>query len=123
MAWQYSQSTAELRWNGITVTRSGLYSGHGAGRNNPGLQGSPNIGPIPQGRYAIGSPFHHPHAGDYTLRLTPQPETNTYGRSGFLIHGDSRTHPGNASSGCIIAQRLIRQRIWSSGDRILDVVP
>jgi len=83
----------------------------------------PNAGPIPRGRWEItGGPFVHPRAGRYTLRLAPMPETDTFGRSGFLIHGDSVSSPGNASTGCIILDLTYREEIWISGDRDLEVV-
>jgi hypothetical protein len=56
------------------------------------------------------------------MRLTPANGTHNYGRSGFLIHGDSIEHPGQASNGCIIERLPVRNQISSSGDRILEVV-
>ncbi|WP_281177397.1 tlde1 domain-containing protein [Paraburkholderia ferrariae] len=98
------------------------YSGRGEGKNNAAMQSSSNIGPIPRGKYQITSPFTHPHAGPYTMRLHPKPGTMTYGRSGFMIHGDSVAHARNASKGCIILAPTLRHRIWHSGDRDLEVV-
>src|ERR1035438_5538324 len=40
--------------------------------------------------------------------LTPESGTNTFGREGFLIHGDSVQNPGTASHGCIILPQLGR---------------
>lgn len=121
MPWTYSQSTGRLTRNGV-VAGAG-YSGEGAGRNNGSMQGSRGSGPIPQGTYTIGAPFHHHHAGDYTMRLTPHLGTNTLGRDGFMMHGDSSRHPGHASEGCIIQNHAVRRQVWSSGDRTLQVVP
>ena len=45
------------------------------------------------------------------MALTPAPDTNTFGRDSFLIHGDSSEHPGAASRGCIILPRNIRDQI------------
>jgi hypothetical protein len=56
------------------------------------------------------------------MALTPILQTKTYGRSGFLIHGDSIQHPGEASEGCIIMPPDARHRIWASGDDSLHVV-
>jgi hypothetical protein len=100
MPWTYSQSTGRLTRNNI-VAGTG-YSGRGAGRNNGDMQRSRGTGPIPQGSYTIGAPFSHSHAGHYTMRLTPQHGTNTFGRNGLMIHGDSVRHPGQASEGCVI---------------------
>ncbi|ASD84480.1 DUF2778 domain-containing protein [Burkholderia gladioli] len=120
-AWTYSQSTGQISRNGTQVGVG--YSGRGAGKNNHAMQNVRSIGPIPVGTYAIGAPFHHPHAGNYTMRLTPQVGTDTLGRTGMLIHGDSIQNPGQASSGCIVQNQQIRRRIWTSGDRTLQVIP
>jgi len=45
-----------------------------------------------------------------------------FGRSNFLIHGDSVVHPGTASEGCIIAARYIREDIAKSPVKVLAVV-
>ncbi|MEM5437616.1 tlde1 domain-containing protein [Paraburkholderia diazotrophica] len=121
MPWTYSQSTGRLTRNGVTAGTG--YSGHGAGRNNANMQRTGGIGPIPQGTYTIGAPFHHNHAGGYTMRLTPQHGTNTFGRSGFMMHGDSTRQPGQASEGCIVQNHSVRHQVWASGDRTLQVVP
>ena len=120
MPWIYEQSTGRLYHNGAFVERG--YSGSGSGKNNPAMEGTSNVGPIPRGDYQIGAPFTHPHAGAHTMRLTPVNSTYTYGRNGFMIHGDSRAHPGHASNGCVIEGRLTRDKIWNSGDHILKVV-
>ena len=57
----------------------------------------------------------------YVLRL--EPDSGTYGRTGFLMHGDSEFHPGEASKGCIIMDRVTRTRVYQSGDTKLMVVP
>ena len=44
------------------------------------------------------------------------------GRSNFLIHGDSKTHPDFASQGCIILDKKCRKDMWNSGDKILEVI-
>ncbi|MCC8402470.1 DUF2778 domain-containing protein [Paraburkholderia sp. MMS20-SJTN17] len=120
MVWRYQQSTGRLYHNENFVSRG--YSGKGVGKNNPSKEGVANVGPIPRGTYRIGEPFLHKHAGGDTLRLTPIHGTHTYGRDGFLIHGDSIKHPGQASNGCIIESPTVRTQIWNSGDHILEVV-
>jgi hypothetical protein len=120
MTWTYSQSSGQLDHNGIFMGKG--YSGQGTGKNNASMQATSNIGPIPQGKYRIDAPFVHPHAGAYTMRLHPKIGTKTYSRSGFMIHGDSMSHPGNASEGCIILGPALRQRIGNSSDRDLEVV-
>jgi hypothetical protein len=74
------------------------------------------VGPVPQGKWKFGAPFFHDHAGPYVLRLFPEQGTKTFGRSGFLIHGDSMRLPGSASHGCIILARELRMQMWESGD-------
>jgi len=120
--WTYQQRSGELERDGAAVGAG--YSGFEAGRNNPAMQNQENVGPIPQGRYAIGAPqcvdSPGPH-GPFVLPLTPDPANEMFGRSGFLIHGDSIVHPGLASRGCIIMGRLIREEIAASGDAELTV--
>lgn len=119
MPWEYSQSTGALKLNNTIVARG--YSGIGIGKNKPENEAVHNIGPIPRGTYSIGKPFHHAHTGAYTMRLIPIKGTNVYGRTGFMIHGDSASHPGEASNGCIIVKLDSRQRIWNSHDHIITV--
>jgi hypothetical protein len=56
------------------------------------------------------------------LTLKPEADTQTFGRTGFLMHGDSIESPGCASQGCVIMPRPIREQVWKSGDRDLQVV-
>ena len=120
-AWTYAQKTGELQQDGQHVATG--YSGAGDGKNNPDMQSIPNIGPIPQGDWTItGPPVNTAEHGPYVLRLAPKEETDTFGRSGFLMHGDSRNAPGTASHGCVILPRPVREQIWQSGDQELEVV-
>src|SRR6185503_20515036 len=99
------------------------YSGHPPdGRNNPGMCDVPNVGPIPPGQYTILFPRTTVQHGPYVLPLVPAPDNQMHGRSGFLVHGDSIQAPGTASQGCIILPRNVREAIWGSGDKILEVV-
>ena len=119
--WTYAQKTGELQQDGKPVATG--YSGAGPGKNNPEAQAVPNVGPIPQGDWTItGPPQHSTEHGPYVLRLNPEPETKTFGRSGFLMHGDSKKSPGKASHGCIIMPRAVREQVWESGDRDLEVI-
>lgn len=88
----------------------------------PSMQDQPNVGPIPQGVYLIGEPVDTLEQGPFVLPLKPDDANEMFGRSGFLIHGDSKSHPGNGSEGCIIMPRFARDRIADSGDRELNVV-
>jgi len=117
--WIWDQSAGELRRAG-KVWRG--YSGAARGLNNPAMQTARGVGPIPQGRWTIAGRHDSPNTGPCTLTLAPDPGTATFGRSAFRIHGDSLAHPGTASHGCIILPRAVRDAIWASGDRALEVV-
>jgi hypothetical protein len=117
--YKYSQSTGTLTQDGKFIATG--YSGFQDGKNNPALQNVPNVGPIPQGLYRIGSARDTATHGPVVMPLTPEEGTETFGRSGFLIHGDSLLHPGGASHGCIILRRDIRETIAASGDTQLTV--
>lgn len=94
----------------------------GEGKNDPTKTAERGIGPLPVGTYRIGLPFEHVSTGKFTMRLTPFPGVETFGRSGFLIHGEGRTR-GAASRGCIILPRGARLLIGESKDRVLNVIP
>jgi hypothetical protein len=119
--WTYEQKTGRTVDENGHVVATG-YSGFGEGKNNPTEETIRNVGPIPEGFYDIQSPVDAPLHGPYTLQLLPDVENVMYGRSGFLIHGDSKERPGQASEGCIILPRFARERIWESGDHRLRVV-
>ncbi len=121
MTWFFQQSTGILTKDGRFIYEG--YAGKANGKNNPDMENIRNFGPIPKGRYTIiGHPFHHPHTGSYSLRLQPDEHNRMYGRAGFLIYGDSKRHLGEASNGCIIMPLSVRQKIWNSMDRYLEVI-
>ncbi len=99
------------------------YAGNGKGLNNPKMEDVHNVGPIPRGVYNIGDFFNDPgDKGPTVCHLTPREGTNTFGRSGFMIHGDTPAANHTASEGCIVAPRFIRDAIAASKVRILRVV-
>jgi Tlde1 domain len=116
----YSQSTGSLTGLPGSPTVAG-YSGTGAGRNNPAMQAVANVGPIPQGVYEIGLPYYDGHLGPKVMALTPQPGTETFGRSLFRIHGNNAVN--DASHGCIILPPWIRDQIGAlpDADRFVTV--
>lgn len=120
MTWVYQQSTGELSHNGAIVGVG--YSGHDEYKNCPEAQNIPDLGPIPVGNYTLGPPFTHPHTGPLTMRLSPEPGNDMYGRAGFLCHGDSLGSPGSASNGCIVMSRPIRLQMAESDDNDLTVI-
>jgi hypothetical protein len=117
--WTFSQRTGVLARDGERVGVG--YSGTGRGRNNPDAQALADIGPILQGVYTIGAPYDHPHLGPCVMNLEPAPDTQTFGRSLFRIHGDNAQH--DASHGCIILGPTLRHQISASSDRALTVTP
>lgn len=120
-AWTYAQKTGELQQDGAHVASG--YSGAGAGKNNPEMESVHDVGPIPRGNWTIvGPPVNTPDHGPYVLRLQPDAGTDTFGRTGFLMHGDSKESPGCVSHGCVIMPRAVREQVWTSGDRDLEVV-
>lgn len=119
--WTYNQANGVLVGPALRTPVQG-YSGFDLGKNNPVLERVHDVGPIPKGNYTIGPPFDSPEHGPLAMRLTPDDDTDTFGRGGFLMHGDSLEHPGEASHGCIIMPRFVRQAVAASADRSLQVV-
>lgn len=124
--WIWKQAAGELWRNGELVSRG--YSGKGRGKNNPALQGLAGIGPIPQGDWKLLSIYDSKLVGPRAIVVDKVDSTpgddidDVTGRGAFRIHGDSIKNPGTASKGCIILPRDVRLKIWSSGDRDLQVV-
>jgi hypothetical protein len=129
LIWVYDQSTGQM----IEVGVAGIpfpvgqgYSGNnnnGLNMNNPNSQGIGYNGPIPQGGWSIGAQTHSNRTGAGVLPLTPINGTNTYNRNAFQVHGDNRWRSNNASDGCIVIGRGVRDRIAGSNDTLLWVVP
>jgi hypothetical protein len=119
--WTYEIITGRLYDNDGELVGVG-YSGAPSQKNNPDAQSMKNEGPIPVGKYTIGSPVNSVTHGPFVLSLTPDENNLMWGRSAFLLHGDSKVDPGNASEGCIIQSRDVRETVWASGDHELQVV-
>lgn len=121
MSLVYSQLNGALYNDGQYIGTG--YSGFGPGKNNPDLEQVADTGPLPRGQWAIdGEPYKSDKLGPFVMNLIPLAGTNTYGRSEFRIHGDSRTTPGQASHGCLVFSHFIRQFIWASGLRVIVCV-
>jgi len=121
LIWTYQQATGKvLDPNGAVIGYA--YSGKGHYKNDPEAQAIHDQGPIPKGYYTIDSPRDTVTHGPFVLPLLPFADNQMFGRSGFLIHGDSVVHPGTASEGCIIAARYIREDIAKSPIKVLAVV-
>jgi hypothetical protein len=119
MFWLYVQTTGEMFRPDGSLSGTG-YSGHGPGTNKPVFQHIRNEGPIPAGLYTIGTPIDHPMLGPVAIPLSPDPSNQMFGRSHFWIHGDNKTH--DASLGCIIQQRSVREEIAGSAGSTLKVI-
>ena len=108
----YSQLSGTFRLLDDSVT--GIvygkgYSGFGVGKNKPLFEHHKDLGPLPSGWYtmhvvtdASGKAIDYEGKANPVIVLTPDKENQMFGRSGFLIHGDSRKEPGTASKGCVI---------------------
>lgn len=114
----------EIRNSAGILLTGGVWAGQGAGRNNPAMMSVHAIGPLPTGTYHIGFPIDMRKLGPYVLHLEQQ-TGETYGRSGFFIHGPSATHRDTSSEGCLILDRPFREAInkGCGPNRLLQVVP
>lgn len=122
MSWTYHQAS------GVMYDPTGRVAGTGysgmppVGKNIPSAQNIHMVGPIPQGWYSIGPIHNHPALGLNVMALTPDPENEMFGRSGFFCHGDSSVHPGKSSEGCVIMPPAVRSSMGTSSDKRLQVV-
>jgi hypothetical protein len=115
MTWQFSTSDGALYHDGARIGRG--YSGQPPHVNKPEDEGLKDKGPIPRGYWTIiGRPYNSAMLGPFVMVLEPKPGTETFGRSAFRIHGDSKSRPGYASHGCIVLDRTYREAIWHSSD-------
>ena len=119
--WIYSQIDGKLYNSEGSLIAVG-YAGNGEGKNNPSMEGFRNTGPLPVGLYRMGAAINHPKLGPISIPLIPDAGNCMYGRSDFLAHGDSLEHPGEASLGCIILNRVARGLLSKTADRWLMVV-
>lgn len=115
--WTFKISNGTLYHDGVVI--GSAYSGAPGDVDNPADENVADHGPIPEGWYTIGTEQETPTP--VALPLTPDSTNTEYGRSDFLIHGDSIKQPGTASHGCIITARAIRETIRDSGDNRLQV--
>lgn len=122
MTFAYNQSHPKMLHDGHPIMGAPLYSGHGAGLNNPAMEALADIGPIPAGQWKIIRwDDHHADKGPIVAVLQPVGH-NAHGRTGFLVHGDNPLGNNSASHGCIIASLAIRQVMRESGETDLLVI-
>jgi hypothetical protein len=126
MTWTFEQSTGRLIDPDGNVAASGYAGGNCGnnpeGKNNPNLQHEHSVGPLPAGVYTFTQYVDHAHLGPFTILLEPDPDNEMFGRSAFRMHGDSMSHPGCASEGCIIMPRHVREAVFASDDHTITVV-
>jgi hypothetical protein len=120
MGWVWDQSAGELRRDGKLVSKG--YAGYRATANDPSRQAERGMGPIPRGIWRMTGVKNSPNTGPFTIVLEPEPGTDTCGRSAFRIHGDNSRGDRSASHGCIILPRTVRETIWRSGQRLIEVI-
>ena len=122
---QFRISAGQISTFDTTGTQTYLgaaYAGNGAALNNASMTWIKGHGPLPVGKYFIGSPIDLPQSvGQFALPLEPDPSNDMMGRSGFYIHGDNPALDHSASDGCIVAARSMRQVCATFG--VLFVVP
>lgn len=120
MSWVYKQRSGELLHGEQSIAIG--YSGFGPAKNDPAAQRLAGLGPIPRGAYLLGTLSDNEDHGPLAIHLLPLTGTDTFGRSGFLVHGDSIEHPGGASHGCIILPRAVREAMIDSRDKQVLVI-
>ena len=108
----FESSTGKLFGTDGSLIETGYAGGdkglHKEGINNPNMQDVPDIGPLPEGIYTMGTPVEGTHLGLLAIPLTPENTNTMFGRSGFYIHGDVIGAPGTASDGCIVMSHATR---------------
>lgn len=87
------------------------YAGKAPHINKTEAESFKAFGPIPRGVWRVLSPYDHARLGPISMPLIAEKATETFGRSGFFIHGDNRRGNRTASSGCIILGRAAREYI------------
>lgn len=119
--WKYLSNSGKLVSPSGSILGTG-YSGKDEHKNIPYSESIHDLGPIPRGLYTIGPAHDTSTHGLLVLGLVPAKTNEMYGRSGFLIHGDSLEHPGEASNGCIVLNHALRETIAKSGVKRLRVL-
>lgn len=108
--WEYLIAEGVLLLNGEVVGRG--YSGAPGYVNNANAVAVKGKGPIPPGEWFFSrAPWSS--KGPQVLSLMKGTETETYGRTAFMIHGDNKRMNRSASNGCIILPRSVRDRMAS----------
>ena len=120
--WTFEQSTGKLYNKQGTLVTAHAYAGGNCGKspegkNNPDMQNVPKVGPLPCGLYTLGKVVLESHLGPFAIPLIPDPSNEMFGRGEFFIHGDT-VPSGNASEGCLILPRELREEIYASHEQL-----
>lgn len=118
-AFHYDQSDGHFYSPDGELLGTGYSGKKGWGRNNHSTQKEKGVGPIPCGAWKITGPESHVGLAAPVFRLIPVQGTVDFGRSGFLIHGNSLDN--DASKGCIILTKPVRLDILNYVERDLIV--
>ena len=125
MAWTYVIRTHCLYRPDGTLQSDDGWAGHDAGgvkaMNNPDCCHMRGIGPLPPGDYRMDVAINHPHLGPVAIRLS-YISGQSFGRSGFWVHGANAAHPLLSSDGCITEMRVHREAMDADNDAVLRVV-
>lgn len=107
----FDRRKGTLAFNAGDPFVTGVWSGHNGAANDVSRERERGIGPLPAGLYRIGAPRESTRLGPFVMDLE-QIEGESYERSLFRIHGDTRNdHDHSASDGCVIAPRWVREKI------------
>ena len=101
------------------------YSGAPGAVNDATRTAEHNLGPICVGLWRKGKARDTATHGPCFIPLTPEPGTETHGRSAFGIHGDKKDPAApkrSASEGCVILPRGVRDVVNASPDDLVRVV-
>lgn len=129
----YQVKTGILQANGAIIGKG--YSGHGEGINNPDMEMDADIGPLPRGDWELkliaddnGNPIDYKGKKAPVFHVIPCSGTETFGRSGFLMHGHmSGEIVGNpetekSSLGCLVQEHATRVQVMISTDKRLRAI-
>lgn len=117
--WNYTVTTGAIEHDGEHMGAG--YSGRAEGLNNPDMESTHAVGPIPRGEWKLGPWHDHVHLGPCVSQLTPVGH-DAHGRTEFFVHGDNAYGSHTASHGCIILGPAIRHAMRDSHDDLLTVM-
>ena len=120
--WIYQQSTGKLfDPKGVHIATGYSGSEDDLGKNKQDLEHKRSVGPIQRRAWVMGDAYRSRKVGPIAIPLTPHGH-DARGRTYFRIHGDSVSRPGRASMGCMIFNRIMREQMSLSRDRLLTVI-